>query len=89
MIETILQALASFIEGFASEYPWLAQIIMIVGTFRLFIKPIMTAIEEIVKLTPGTKDDEKLDEVKSHPAWYWFFFIIDWITSIKIKPKSK
>lgn len=84
MIETILEALASFIESYAANAPWLVNLIIIMGTFRLIVKPIVTAIEEIVKATPSRKDDEQLDKIKASPAWYWFFFILDWFTSIKI-----
>ena len=87
MFDTIFQIVKELVETYGADYPWLVSAIAIVGTFRLVIKPIMTAIEQIVAATPTKKDDEVLEDVKKSKAYEWFIFVVDWLTSIKLPKK--
>ena len=73
--------LISFIQG----YPHLSTILMIVGFLRLVIKPIMTILKAYVAITPSNKDNETLDKIFNSKYWKRFLFILDWLTSIKVK----
>jgi len=88
-MDMIFQMIRGLIEQYGADFPWLVNAIVIVGTFRLIVKPIVTAIESIVKETPTTKDDEVLERVQRSPAYTWFFYVLDWFTSIKIPPRKK
>lgn len=78
----ILDGLLNTLSG---KFGWLAQAIAIVGSFRLVLKPIMTAFHTFAESTATTKDDELLAKVESSAAWKAFTFALDWVTSIKLK----
>lgn len=82
-METILTTILSFFFEFAKNWPWVASLIVVMGTLRMFLKPIMTAIQAIVKATPSTKDDETLDKVEKSMPYKAIMFIIDYIASLK------
>lgn len=88
-MDTIFGIIRSLIEQYGADYPWVVSIIAVVGTFRLVVKPIITAIEKIVRETATTKDDEVLERVQRSPIYAWFFYVLDWLTSIKIPPRKK
>lgn len=88
MFETVFEIVKNLIETYGAQYPEVVSIIVIIGTFRLVVKPVMVAIEQIVESTPTKKDDEVLENVKSSQAYKWFVFLLDWFTSIKL-PKKK
>lgn len=87
MFETIFEIIKNIVETYGPQYPWLVTAIAFVGTFRLVVKPVMAAIEQIVKATPTKEDDKVLEEVKQSQAYKWFLFVLDWLTSIKIPKK--
>lgn len=76
--------LSVFIIGFAQQYPIIASILAIVATLRLVMKPVMTAIHEIVLVTNTKKDDEILGKVESNKIWKAFVFLVDWFASVKL-----
>lgn len=67
-----------------NQYPILASIIGAVGALRLLIVPLMTAARIVVKATPSTEDDQKLDEFEKSPNYTRFLAILEWLTSIKV-----
>lgn len=82
-----------FIELLAGEYGKLGQLLatvaMFIGTIRLFVKPIMVAIETIIKDTDTQKDDEALAKIKSNPVIKTIAFVMDYVLSIKLPTASK
>ena len=87
MFETIFEIIKNLIETYGAQYPAVVSIIAIVGTLRLFVKPVMAAIEQIVAATPTKEDDKFLKELKESEAYKWFVFLLDWLTSIKLPKK--
>lgn len=84
-MESILGYLKPLIEAYAGNYSVAIQIVAIVGTLRLLVKPLMTILEVVVKLTP-TKADDKLPEVvKNHKAYKLVVYLLDWFASVKLK----
>lgn len=72
-----------FILGLISQIPWMTDLIMIVGSFRLIFKPLLSLVRTIVELTDTTKDDLLLDEALSSKAFSAIMYIVDYLTSIK------
>lgn len=78
-----MEAILALFISFADKYQFLASVIVVIGTARLFMKPVVTAIEEIVKLTKTTKDDEAVEKAKQSKVYKTFVFIADYILSVK------
>lgn len=89
ILNSILEILKPLIEAYAGNYGWAIQVVAIVGTFRLFFKPIMAAVEAAVAQSESKKDDEMLGKLQGNVIYKGFIFLVDMIASIKIKPKSE
>lgn len=75
--------LAAVASAFAGEYGWLVQVIAIVGTLRVVMKPLMLIVEAVVKATPSTSDDAAFSKFKDGAIYKWLIWGLDWIASIK------
>lgn len=87
-MESVLMWLKPLIEQYSAQYPWLVTIVFIMGSFRLFLKPVMAIAEAVVGLTASPKDDELLAKVLDHKIYKAVAFVFDWLGSIKL-PKKK
>ena len=66
------------------QYPWLAAILVGIGTFRIFFKPIFSAIEKAVADSPSKRDDLILDRAKKSKAFRFMLWLLDFLFSIKV-----
>jgi hypothetical protein len=66
------------------QYPQVMKVVVVVGTLRLIVKPIVAAAEQIVASTPSQKDDEFMAKLKANPVYKAFVFVIDWFGSVKL-----
>jgi hypothetical protein len=66
---------------------WLVAIASVCGTIGLFTKPIMSAIEGIVRSSPSTADDAVLEKVEHSAAFRVFAWFLDFFTRIKVGPQ--
>lgn len=73
------------LQSFIGSNGHAVQIISIIGTLRLVMKPASEVVRVIVKQTTTKKDDEMLVKVESHPIYLKFLFLVDWLTSVKVK----
>jgi len=89
VITSIMGFLKPLIEAYAGNYGAAIQVVAIVGTLRLVIKPIMAGIAQAVKDTESKKDDEILSKIEGNVFYKAFFFLLDLIASLKLKPKAK
>lgn len=91
-LESIAVFLKPFVEALAGKHGAVAQILtqlaVIIGSARLFIKPIVAFLEKIVLLTPTEKDNAILIEVKKHPVTKVLGFIFDYVLSLKLPTKK-
>lgn len=83
-MEATVKMILDFFITFAKDWPILASIIVIMGTLRMFLKPVFTFIKEIVALTKTTKDDEVVAKVEASAAYKWVMFLVDYLASIKL-----
>lgn len=86
--ETILEAIGPMIGGFAEKYPVIFQIIFVMGSARLIIKPLMSLVLVIVETTPSKSDDTWYAGLQESPIYKFIIYLLDWSTSIKL-PKVK
>jgi hypothetical protein len=80
--------LTDTIIGLAEKYPVIASILILLGSLRLLIKPIMAGVRLWTTSTESTRDDELLDKVERSWGYTAFLFLLDWLTSIKLKPRA-
>lgn len=73
------------LESFIGANGWAVQILSIVGLLRLIIKPIMEVVQAYVKWTDSPKDDSLVNHIIKSPIYTKLIFLLDWLTSIKIK----
>lgn len=84
-MESILGYLKPLVEAYAGNYSVAIQIVSIIGTLRLLVKPLMTILEVVVKLTPSKADDALPEKVKNHKVYKAIAYGLDWFASIKLK----
>lgn len=72
------------IEQFLVSSPKLSAVLMFMGASRMFAKPVVTFVQEIVKLTPTVKDDEFISRLVASKGWKVFAWAFDYVTSIKL-----
>lgn len=69
---------------FLSKYPMLLQVIIAMGTARMIFKPLMVFIQEVVNVTPSTKDNEFFEAMKANAIYKAIAFMLDYVGSIKL-----
>jgi hypothetical protein len=73
----------------AVAHPLIASLLLLLGSLRFAVKPIMTGIRFYVHSTPSPADDALLDKVEHSWLWTGVLFCLDWLGSIKLPAKSK
>ena len=87
-----IEGLTGFIVGLVTQYPWLATVLLVIGSLRLLLKPIMLAIEWYTKQTPNPNDDVAVLKFEAGPIYKVLSIGLDVLGSIKlpaIKPPAK
>ena len=84
-MEQLLAFFAPIIEAYGGQYGVLVQILSILGTLRLVIKPVMALIEVYVLITPSKDDDQLPQKIEASKAYKTIVFLLDWFASIKLK----
>jgi hypothetical protein len=60
----------------------------IVGFLRLVNKPLFALLHSYVKSTSSEDDDKKLEGFMNSSQYKLFCFVLDWVTSVKLKNAS-
>lgn len=74
----------ALIVQFASSYPHVASVLMIVGILRAINKPLFALFRAYVAATPSDKDNQLLDQVEKSKVYTALVFWLDYLTSIKL-----
>lgn len=71
------------------NHPWVATLLLLIGSLRLVCKPLMSLVRARVTATPGTEDDAQLQRITS--SWWYqaLAWTLDFVASIKISPPAK
>ena len=86
-MEELLGLLKPLIELYAGKLGIAVQIISIVGSLRLLLKPIMSVVSTVVLITPSKSDDLLPEKIMEHKAYKMFVFVVDYLASIKLPKK--
>lgn len=74
-----------FVVALVEQYPWIGTIVIIVGSFRLIMKPIFTLIDKYVEATPSISDNEKWNIFKSSKTIQVLTWFVDYFASVKLQ----
>ena len=84
-METLLAFIQPLIEAYAGQFGIAVQIIAIVGSLRVFVKPIMSLIGAVVLFTKTKKDDIWFAKLQENKIYKAIVYALDWFASIKVK----
>jgi hypothetical protein len=84
-MEQILSFLAPILEAYSGQLGGAIQIITIVGSLRLLIKPLMGVLEAFVTITPSKTDDLLPEKIKENKIYKSVVYLLDWLASLKLK----
>lgn len=87
-VKTVMGILTPFIGQYAERFPVIGNIIELMITARIVIKPIMSALLTIYKDRPQFKFLSFSDSVLENKIYKTVAFVLDYVASIKL-PKSK
>jgi hypothetical protein len=74
--------LQGMLDGFAGKYGWVATVVLVIGTLRILLKPVMAAIENAVANDPGRT--AALQKFEAGPVFKAISFVLDLGASIKL-----
>lgn len=87
-MEAFLSFLQPIIEAYAGQFGIIVQIIVFVGSLRIFVKPVMSLISTYVIFTKTQKDDIWFAKLQEDKIFKAVIYVIDWLASIKIVAKK-
>ena len=84
----ILTVLGKLMES----HPWVATVIAVLGSMRLWAKPVGSLVHSIIEITPSKYDDgiwaSAYKFLTEHPFGKFLAYLLDWIGSVKIAPPA-
>ena len=88
MEDFFLNTVGTWLLNMLSGNPAVASILILVGTLRLAVKPLMTLLQLYVKLTPYDQDDKWLQDLEMSKGYKLCLYLMDWLLSVKISEKK-
>ena len=67
------------------EFPWFADLVMLMGTSRVVFKPLVILIDTLIKEPKTTTDDEKWAAFQKSKYFRAILFVLDYFASVKIR----
>lgn len=84
-MEALFSALIPLVGYLSSTYPVLLSFLALLGTARLFVKPVMSLVRAYVSFSSTKEDDKALSKIENHKVTKVVIYILDWLLSIKLK----
>ena len=85
-MEQVLEFLKPMLDMYQANLPsWLVGVFTIVGSLRIFLKPLMGLMEAYVSFSPSKADDKMPEKIKNNKIYKSVVYVIDWFSSIKFK----
>ncbi len=89
MLENLINVLLPMLVSLATQYPIIASMIIVMGSARIVMKPLMLMLEAIVKVTKTKKDNALLAKVKASKVYKLIALVLDYALSIKLSKAKK
>lgn len=84
-MEQILLFLGPVMEAYLGKYGVAIQIVSVIGSLRLMIKPLMGVLEAYVLISPSKTDDLLPAKIKDNKIYKSVVYLLDWFASLKLK----
>jgi hypothetical protein len=72
------------------KYPVLTTIVTLVGSMRVWAKPVFSILHQIVDLTPTQADNDFMAKLltffQHNPVGRVLAYLLDWLASVKVNP---
>jgi uncharacterized Fe-S cluster-containing radical SAM superfamily protein len=83
----------NILDSLSGTHAWIATLLVLMGACRAIAKPLSSIVHTIVDITPSTWDNGALSKITNffllNPVGKTIAYVLDWLTSIKIKPPAK
>lgn len=83
-MEQLLMFLKPIVEAYSGQLGGAIQVLSIIGSLRLIIKPLMGLIEAYVLITPNKEDDLLPAKIKENKVYKSVVYLLDWFASLKL-----
>ena len=87
--EQILNLLSPLIAAYGGQFGIVLQIVAIIGTLRVVMKPLVAGVQAVVAATPSASDDVAVSKVLDSKIYKAVTFALDWIASLKFPQAPK
>jgi len=87
--EAAAQFAKPLIEALAGKHGTVVQVIVLMGSLRVFLKPLTSLARTYVEFTPSKSDDEKLEKILNSEIYKKASFVIDYFASLKLPQKKE
>lgn len=78
------------LKQYVAQFPdWLITMFLVMGSFRVVMKPLVALVQLIVKETPTPEDDKFVAKVMESKTYKTVCFVLDWVVSLKLPQKKK
>jgi len=83
-LERAAVELPGWLKALTDKFSWLGTVLIMMGAFRVVLKPLVSAVRGYIASTPDPADDAWLAKVEASPVGGVVLWVIDYITSIKL-----
>lgn len=83
-MEQLLTFLQPLLELYGGSQGWLVSAVAVIGSLRIFVKPIMSLLLAYVEFTPNTRDNELYEDLEKGNVMKTLTYLLDWFASIKL-----
>lgn len=80
-----MEILSQILGYLVEQHPEAITFFLVLGVLRSINKPLFALIHAYVEATPNKEDDQKLEQIESSKTYKTFCFVLDYLTSVKIK----
>jgi hypothetical protein len=85
---SMLGILGPFVAGFAPGNPWIFDLLVVMGTARVIVKPLMSALLEMSK-DANLSFLEPIQKFADGKIYKILAYILDWTLSVKLPKKPE
>ena len=79
--------LKEFLANIVGRFPILSSIMFVLGGFRMFFKPLTELVRDVFEYATYDDGVDVIDRIWDSPIYYWFSWVIDFVTSLKLPKK--
>ncbi len=83
-LDQLLLFFTPVLEAALGKYGFLVQVVTVIGSLRLVMKPLTELVRAYVMITPSTNDNAALAKVEASKGYKIFLSLLNYFASIKL-----